>query len=118
MDGELITKQAEVGPDGSYKVFFNTGALDFKSHTIKSRQKDKSGTKSDFSPQKTFIVSKLFTPKTDLNNDGIINVSDFSIFLARWQSKDDSLKKLNDLNDDGKVDIKDFSIFIRTIKKQ
>lgn len=117
VDGGIIDQKADVLPDGSYKISFNTGALDFGNHMIRSRQKDKEKIKSDFSPQKIFIVSKLFTPKTDLNNDGTINIGDFSIFLARWQSKDASLKKLNDLNDDGTVDIKDFSIFIRTIKK-
>lgn len=117
VDGNIIDQKADVQPDGSYKISFNTGELDFGSHAIKSRQEGRGGTKSDFSPQKIFVVSKLFTPKTDLNNDGIIDIKDLSIFLSRWQSKDESLRQLDDLNGDGKIDIKDFSIFIRTMKK-
>ncbi len=45
---------------------------------------------------------------SDLNNDGKVNIADFSILLYRWGSSD----PLADLNKDGKVGIADFSVLL------
>ncbi|MFA6339087.1 MAG: fibronectin type III domain-containing protein, partial [Candidatus Paceibacterota bacterium] len=115
---DKIKKEVNAGNDGSYKVAMETGALEFGTHSIRVKQIDPTQKReSDYSPTNTFIVSNLTSPKTDLNGDGSVNIKDWSMFLSRWNSKDESQKKALDLNGDGKVDILDFSMFIRTVKK-
>lgn len=46
--------------------------------------------------------------KTDFNNDGKVNLTDFSMLLYRWGSSDPTC----DLNNDGKVNIADFSVLL------
>jgi hypothetical protein len=84
---------------------------------VRARQITVNGLQSEFSPQKVFFTTNLVVPKTDFNNDGKINVSDWSIFLSRWTSTEPSTRLLDDLNGDGKIDASDFSIFIRTLKQ-
>ncbi|MDO8659617.1 MAG: hypothetical protein Q7K54_03370 [Candidatus Parcubacteria bacterium] len=112
------TVSAEAGNDGFYKVIFNTADLSFGSYTATASQISPNGSLSDRSPQKIFIVSSLINPQTDFNEDGIIDIKDFSIFLTKWRSNDASVRNTIDLNGNGKVDISDFSIFIRTIKQK
>jgi hypothetical protein len=111
-------EKTETGEDGFYKLAFNTSELSFGYHSARARQIGKDGKKSEFSVQKTFSVSQLRAPQADFNNDGIINISDWSIFLARWRSSDPTLRMQNDLNGDGRIDISDFSVFIQNFKRQ
>jgi hypothetical protein len=117
IDGEIIKEKTQAAQDGFYKLLYNTAGLSFGQHTIRVREMAPDGEISDFSLQKTFSVSQLFVPMTDLNSDGIINISDWSIFLSIWGSKDKEQGKRIDFNGDGKINISDFSIFVRTIRK-
>jgi hypothetical protein len=113
-----IKKEAKAGGDGSYKAEIDTGVLDFGPHRVRVKQvisKDKR--ESDFSPIRTFTVSRLSLPKADLSGDGKVSIKDWSIFLSRWSSKDSEKKKTIDLNRDGKVDVNDFSIFIKNMRR-
>ena len=116
VDGKPVAS-TQVAVDGSYKILFPTGALSTGSHTARVRQLSPSGVYSEYAPQKVFTVTTLFTPQTDFNQDGAINVQDWSIFLSRWSSTTSSVRLLDDLNGDGKVDVSDLSIFVRTLKK-
>jgi len=96
-----------------------TGALDFGQHRVRAKQINlDGGRESDYSTERAFIVSKLTVVKADFSGDGKIDITDWSIFLARWSSKNSLVRAGIDLNDDGKVDISDFSIFIKTIRKK
>ena len=117
IDGQLQTFTAQAGSDGLYQKLITTADYSLGSHTIRVRQKNKN-TASGFSYKKTFAVSQLFFPVTDLNGDGKIDISDWSIFLSKWNSKDPAARDQLDLNGDGKVDVSDFSLFIRTLKKK
>jgi hypothetical protein len=117
IDGKPISAQVLAGNDGEYKYLYNTSGLNFGSHTISARQTINNGLQSEFSPQKVFFVTNLTVPKTDFNNDGELNIGDWSIFLARWSSSDVTTRMLDDLNSDGKLDATDLSIFIRTLRK-
>jgi len=119
---DIIKKEANVEKDGSYKVAIDTGILEFGTHYVRVRQIDRSQAnqqkrESDYSPTNAFVVSRLVLPKTDLSNDGLVDIKDWSIFLSNWVSEDESQRKIIDFNDDGKINISDFSIFIRAIKK-
>lgn len=45
---------------------------------------------------------------SDINGDGKVSVSDISVFLAAWHSKD----RVYDFNSDGKMTFKDFAIIL------
>ncbi|MDD3531156.1 MAG: hypothetical protein PHV99_00985 [Candidatus Pacebacteria bacterium] len=117
VDGKAVSVTAKADADGAYKILYPTGSLSLGSHTVRVRQTSPSGVASDFAPQKVFTVTTLFTPQTDFNQDGVINVQDWSIFLSRWSSSNKATQLLDDLNGDGKVDVTDLSIFVRTLKK-
>lgn len=118
LDGILL-KDILAGTDGVYRFEIPTGTLEFGSHTIKTKQADPLGEKvSDFSTSRTFTVSHLVVVQADLNNDGKMDIRDWSIFLSLWGSKNTAGRDRIDFNKDGKIDISDFSIFIKTIRKK
>jgi len=117
VDGKAIDTNITAGTNGEYKYLYNTALLDYGSHTIRALQSSGGGTKSEFSPQKVFFTTNLSVPKTDFNNDGKLNISDWSIFLSRWLAADQATRLSNDLNNDGKVNASDFSIFVRTLRQ-
>jgi hypothetical protein len=117
VDDKPIIEKATADSSGFYKVLLRTGDLELGNHDIRSRQTGVLGKTSDYSPQKVFNVSSLLVPQVDFNNDSKVDVRDWSIFLARWNSKDPNVRILDDLNGDGKVDVSDFSIFARTLRR-
>jgi hypothetical protein len=117
IDGQLISNITNADSNGNYKLLINTANLSFGSHTVRTRQVTPNYTKSDFSPQQAFSITKIFTPNMDFNNDGVIDIKDWSIFISRWNSTDPRVRILDDLNGDGKVDVQDFSIFVRTLQQ-
>jgi hypothetical protein len=50
----------------------------------------------------------------DLNNDGVLSISDISIFIAAWNRKD----RVIDFDNDGKMTFSDFSILLSLYFKQ
>jgi len=115
--GQSLSPDITADKTGFYKILFGTADLDFGSHFVRVRQISSDSRKSEYSPQKIFNVSRLFAPRTDLNNDGKVGVSDLSIFLSLWNLSDQTAKKQIDFNNDGTVDLKDFSIFVRTVSR-
>lgn len=101
---------------GFYTFATSTAGLTLADHTVKARFILSGGIKSDFSLEKIFRVSTLAFPKADLNGDGMVNITDWSIFLFRWGSSDATLKSGVDFNSDGRVDISDFSIFLGSMR--
>ncbi len=117
VDGTVMKNvTATIDAQGFYRIAVGTVDLSLGTHTIRIRQVNYKNERSDFSPQKIFTVTNLFVPKLDFNNDGRIDIQDWSMFLFRWISPDPKVRTLDDLNGDGKVDIQDFSIFIRTLR--
>ncbi len=100
---------------GYYEVIINTQRFSSKTHFVEARQVDNKNIASQFSAPKNFIVSALNVPQADFNNDGVIDIKDWSIFLFRWKAAP-ALRAFDDLNLDGKVDIADLSIFLKAIK--
>jgi len=114
VDGQPVDAQATVGSDGAYRLLINTQDLSYGGHIIRTKQIDKNGIESDWSPLKVFTVTRTLVTRADLNNNGGVDIGDWSIFLTRFASTNEEEKRQVDLNIDGKVDISDFSIFIRS----
>ena len=110
-----IILQTNANDDGVYLQAYNTSELDKEEHTVQTRAV-LNGQLTSNSKVVTFVVgdSNITQPtphdftKADLNDDGRVNIVDFSI-AAYWYKRLSPPASV-DLNTDGKVDIVDFSI--------
>ena len=116
LDGAAFGGDVYVDGSGAYKITVDTNKLSYGDHKFRAIQIDTSGIVSDFSVLKHFTVSLASGLQADLNKDGKIDITDFSIFLVRWASKVMDMKKTVDFDGDGKLAISDFSIFLMAIK--
>jgi hypothetical protein len=118
IDGKMIG-EVVAGGDGSYRFEVNTGPMALGSYVVRAKQIDAAGKASDYSISQTFSVSQLSVEaaKADFNDDGSVDVQDWSIFLSKWSSTDSAVRREIDLNGDGVTDISDLSIFIRNVRK-
>src|SRR3989344_1043450 len=113
---ETITQEALTDQLGLWKIAFDTNKIkEEEFHTVKamfeSRGASGSVLLSGFSQALSFYVGEKNAGKTrsaDLNNDGKVNLVDFSILLFHWGKASD----VADLNNDGKVNLTDFSIMV------
>jgi len=109
-----VTYRTRAGEDGSYHFLIND-VFPLGRYSIKIKQQDFStGRESDFSTTKNFSVSDFKEITADFNDDGTINIADWSIFLALWKDKDERI----DLNMDGEINIGDLSVFLQEFKSQ
>ncbi len=107
-----ITTMA-VFSDGKYSVAVNTVGLKPGEYYIKAKTVIEITGESDFSHPVLFAIDQTLTETgscdgADLNGDGRINLTDFSILLYYWGTDDDCA----DQNDDRTVDLTDFSIMM------
>lgn len=117
INGQTYKDNFLADDNGFYEIDINTGSNNLGTYAVKTKQADERlGKESDWSIQKTFTVAKTTVLSSDLNKNGIIDISDWSIFLTLW-GKSYNEKKQIDLNGDGKVDISDFSLFVVSFKK-
>jgi hypothetical protein len=101
---------------GEWDLLFNTSPLTEEiMHTAKSQYKtnvEGATVVSGFSKFVTFYVGKTAPsgacPGADLNQDGKVNLTDFSILLYYWGGNNPCA----DQNQDGKVNLIDFSIMM------
>ncbi len=117
IDGLVVPETTTADAKGDYNLIFNTYRLGIGEHTLRVRQTDKQGKSSDYSIEKVFTITKSFVPKADLNNDGKVDVSDWSIFITKYKSPNTTNSVELDLNSDGVLDIKDFSYFIEALAR-
>jgi hypothetical protein len=102
---------------GSWVKAFNTAVLDLGSHSSRS-QAEKNNLISSYSHTVGFAVGdkSVEVPegecrRSDLNCDGRVNLTDFSILLFYWQQSAPANARAN-INNAGLVDLTDFSIML------
>ena len=114
-DEEFFAKTKSDG-GGVYLYNFDTTPVDYGDHNAKSKA-SLAGALSSFSSAVSFKVGtqNITAPKLvkkvlkgEVNNDGRVNLIDFSI-AAYWYNRTSPPAKV-DLNGDGKVNLIDFSI--------
>lgn len=100
---------------GGWLLPFDTSVLKEGSHIAKARFLFNSYEKSGFSNLRDFYLGKVVPsgmnqkcPYADLNNDGRVNLVDFSILLYWWGEENECV----DQNMSGTVDLTDFSIMM------
>lgn len=112
----IIHGKAKTDSKGHYSVSAGTQGLGIGTYYLKVRQTDAAGVSSQFSFPIAFKISSLINPKADFSGDGLVTITDWSVFLFRWGSVDQSLKSKIDMDGDGIIGISDFSIFLKAIK--
>ena len=110
---ELIYKQEITAlNDGKWTAFINTTGFDNGKYKIKARINYETVGISDFSLIMDAAVGEEVVDEVcsgaDLNKDGRVNITDFSILLYYWNTDDECA----DQNKDGNVDLIDFSIMM------
>ena len=112
---EEIVQQTDSLENGDWALLFNTEPLEEDFHTAKALfQVNVEGNiiKSGFSKSISFYVGKLggeaVCPGADLNGDGRVNLTDFSILLFYWGTDNECA----DQDQSGNVDLVDFSIMM------
>ena len=113
-DNEILKKTTSQA-NGAWFYKFDTLEADYGDHTVKSRS-TKDSDISTFSKIVAFKIGNKTIPaeitkktvKGNLNDDGKVNLIDFSI-MAYWYNRPTPPMKI-DLNSDGKVNLIDFSI--------
>jgi hypothetical protein len=101
--------------EGAWDFTFNTEPLEEDFHTAKAYfeiEVDGNTIQSGFSKSVSFAVSQLggeaVCPEADLNQDGRVNLTDFSILLYYWGTDNPCA----DQNQNGSVELIDFSIMM------
>lgn len=102
---------------GKWSITYTTAGLPASDYTVKARAVTGTGgltTESGFSTAVQLFVGvdgQASTP-SDLNRDGSVNLTDFSIMIFWWGTDAGNSDPSADINGNGKVGIEDFSILL------
>ncbi|MEM9336226.1 MAG: DUF4215 domain-containing protein [Patescibacteria group bacterium] len=112
-----IVESVQSESNGNWTLDFDTGRLPIAEHIVRSRSVLGSTpltTESTFSSSlQLFVgVEGQATTPSDLNRDGFVNLTDFSILIFWWQSNGGESDPPADINGNGNVGIEDFSILL------
>ena len=105
------------GANGVWAIAYNTQGLANKNHTARARfiiSSNGLSTQSSFSTTLQLsvgVAGKVATP-SDLNRDGNINLTDFSILIFWWGKDGGNSDPKADINGNGNVGLEDFSILL------
>jgi len=111
-----VNRQLTSDDDGEWSLVFNTGELENEvSHFAKAYFQKTTGNatiKSGYSSAVNFYLGEVpgetACAGADLNKDGKVNLTDFSILLFYWGTND----ACADQNKNGRVELTDFSIMM------
>lgn len=114
-DESIATVEAD--GDGVWSYVFDTAGLAPAEYLLKARYQRGDGalvSESSFSSNLTLFVGVDGRPTTasDLNRDGFVNLTDFSILIFWWQTDGGDSNPPADINGNGNVAIEDFSIML------
>lgn len=106
------TATATVDTKGEWSVDFNTQGLSTGGYEARAKSLLSGGESSGFGSALPLGIGQDAAPdlagRSDLNNDGKVNLIDFSILLFSWGTDN----AVADINQNGTVDLADFSIMI------
>ncbi len=112
LDSEIKKQSVQAGADGSWSMFINTDGFKGGIYLLKAGGKKDGVSDSGFSQTLELAIGgeleKGACPGADLNKDGKVNITDFSILLYYWGTND----ACADQNSSGNVDLIDFSIMM------
>lgn len=99
---------------GAWSTEISTAGFSQGTYKVKAKAKQEDGTETNYSDYTYYGVGQTAeSPLTaDLNRDGKVNLTDFSILLFHWGSSGGSSDPPADINRDGNVSLTDFSIML------
>lgn len=100
--------------NGFWKIDISTTGFTTGTYKVRAKAKQEAGVSTNFSGYTYYGVGEAAAvPRSsDLNRDGKVNLTDFSILLFWWGSNGGASNPPADINQDGKVSLTDFSIMI------
>lgn len=101
--------------NGAWSTSISTAGFNNGTYKVRAKAKqDVSGISTNFSGYTFYGVgeAKKVAGSSDLNRDGKVNLTDFSILLFWWNSDGGASNPPADINQDGRVSLTDFSIMI------
>lgn len=111
-----MTSESSATADGAGKwtLTLNTSSFSKGTYQIRAKSEQTNGTKTNYSAYTYYGVGEKATGNSnaDLNRDGRVNLTDFSILLFWWNSNGGDSDPPADINSDGKVTLTDFSILL------
>lgn len=117
INSDEIIEKTESDEIGAWLLPLDTKLLEEGLHTARARYQISPEEISGFGKSMAFTVGKVPVPipslrdvclAADFNEDGRVNLTDFSIFLCWWGRSSAE----HDLSQNGKVDLPDFSILL------
>lgn len=110
----LKTLTATSDANGFWTTTLSTDGFSKGTYKVRAKAKQEAGVSTNFSGYTYYGVGAAAeVPRTsDLNRDGKVNLTDFSILLFWWNSDGGASNPPADINRDGKVSLTDFSIMI------
>lgn len=112
-----IVVETTADDDGEYSYEFDTSSLAVAAYSLRARSLTGRAplfTQSNFSNSLQIFngVDGRPTGPSDLNRDGRVNLTDFSILIFWWQSDGGTSDPPADINQNGRVGLEDFSILL------
>lgn len=110
----LKTFTANSDTNGAWNIEISTQGFSQGTYKVRAKAKQDTGVSTNFSGYTYYGVGQSAdTPRSsDLNKDGKVNLTDFSILLFWWGTAGGASNPPADINRDGKVSLTDFSILI------
>ena len=110
----LKTFTTQSNAQGAWSVDIPTTGFAKGTYKVRAKAKQEAGASTNFSLYTYYGVGEAAKTarSSDLNRDGKVNLTDFSILLFWWNSAGGASNPPADINADGKVSLTDFSILI------
>ena len=116
LNAKKVTETTSSG-SGDWSIAYDTTGVSPAEYTLKARYLKGStilNTESSFSTALTLFVGVdgRAVSSSDLNRDGSVNLTDFSILIFWWQTSGGNSNPPADINGNGNVGLEDFSILL------
>lgn len=100
--------------NGAWTMSVSTAGFQTGTYKVRAKARQETGLSTNYSDFTYYGVGQQAEmPRTsDLNRDGKVNLTDFSILLYWWNTNGGNSNPPADINRDGKVSLTDFSIMI------
>lgn len=99
---------------GAWSIAVDTASFSNGTYKARARAAQEDGVATNFSGFTLYGVGQALvrTGSADLNSDGRVNLTDFSILLFWWSTSGGDSNPPADINGDGRVNLTDFSIML------
>jgi hypothetical protein len=110
----LRTLTTNSAANGAWSIDLPTTGFNPGTYKVRARAQQAGGVVTNFSAYTFYGVGQSATvPRnTDLNRDGRVNLTDFSILIFWWNSAGGNSNPPADINSNGRVGLEDFSILL------